>query len=269
MSAIAEKFAELKSAGRAAFMPFLAAGDPDLETSMRLLVEAPARGADLIELGIPASDPIADGPVIQAAFTRALARGLEVRAILEAFGRVRAEVGVPVLPMVSASIVERIGDADFFARLKDAGFAGVIIPDLPPEDGADTLARAREAGLDTVLLAAPATAPERRETILAATRGILYYVSVAGITGVRDRLPEDMVRQLEDLKSRARVPVCLGFGVSTPEQAAAVARHADGVIVGSAIVRRIEAAARNGRDPVAEVGDFIAELARAAHEARG
>ena len=265
MSCISKKFEELKAADRAAFMPFLAAGDPDLETSMRLLEEAAARGADLIELGIPFSDPIADGPVIQAAYTRALAGGLKVRAIFQALADVRQRVGIPVVCMVSVSIVRRKGQQAFFKMAARAGADGVIIPDLPPEDGESIYEDARRMGLDTILLAAPTTDPKRRDRILARASGFLYYISITGITGVRERLPEDMARQLADLKSRTRLPVCLGFGVGTTEQAAAVARAADGVIVGSAIVKRVHAAAQAGRDAARELGPFLEELALAVH----
>jgi tryptophan synthase alpha chain len=265
MPRIADTFKRLKADNAAAFMPFIAAGIPDLDASMRLVIDAARLGADLIELGIPYSDPIADGPVIQSAFTHALERGLTVPAVFDAFARARPQIPAPVLAMVSYSIIRRMGDGQFIDRAAAAGFDGLIVPDLPPEDGAPFYDAAEKKGMDAVLLAAPTTAPDRRDRILKRTRGFLYYVSVAGITGARDRLPEDMERQVRDLKSRSAAPVCLGFGVGDPEQAAAVARVADGVIVGSAIVKRVDKA---GAGPMAPVLDFIAQLARAVHGAR-
>ena len=268
MSSISDTFERLAAADRAAFIPFLAAGDPDLETSLAVLTRAAAEGADLIEVGIPFSDPIADGPVIQAAFTRALAGGLTVDLLFRALARVRPEIDVPLLGMVSYSIVHRVGSGRFCEHAAEAGLAGLVVPDLPPDDGAEFYAAAEGAGLDSVLLVAPTTPPTRRDLILARTRGFLYYVSLTGITGERERLSEDVQAQVADLKARGSVPVCVGFGVGTPEQAAAMARAADGVIVGSALVRRVHEAAAGGGDAASAAGTFIREMAQAVHTAR-
>ena len=257
-----------------AFMPFLTAGDPNLEATRRLIVELAARGVDLIELGFPYSDPIADGPVIQASYTRALERGIHVSDI---FDLVQDLTGrqtnsdrpiPPIVAMVSYSIVFRIGPERFVQRAAKAGVSGFIVPDLPADE-ADVLApTVRDAGLDLTQLIAPTTPPERAERILQRASGFVYCISVAGTTGERDRLPAELTEQLRWLRSRTDLPLAVGFGISRPEHVEPLRGLADGVIVGSAIVRRAERLNDRDEDPdrvLTEIGDFAAAMVRACH----
>jgi len=266
---VVQKFAELRARGQAAFMPFLTAGDPDYETTRAIILELEKRGADLIELGIPYSDPVADGPIIQASFARALSGGATVQQAFAMLRALRKKSQIPVLTMVSYSIVHRLGSARFVADASAAGADGAIIPDLPVDEAAEVIESARAKDFCTVFLAAPTTTPERRRLIARHSTGFIYYISVAGVTGARDRLPEDLPKHLAELKALTSTPIAVGFGVSTPAQARAVAQIADGVIVGSAIVREIDAARRLPRAQlVRRVVRFVSPLAAACHAAR-
>ena len=260
MNPIDAMFQRLRAEGRKAFIPFVTAGDPDLDATARLVRELAARGASLVEIGFPYSDPIADGPVIQASYTRALERGVRVEDIL-ACARGLAG-GVPLVGMVSYTLVHRRGPEAFLRRAQEAGFSGAIVPDLPFEE-AETLFRLA-AGLDFKLihLVTPTTPRDRAVRIAQASTGFLYYVSVAGITGERDRLPDELLGQLDWLRGQAGLPVCVGFGISKPEHVRLLRDVADGVIVGSAFVRKLEqAGARPIEDIVREVGDLAQTLA--------
>jgi len=242
-------------------MPFLTAGDPDLETTGALIEESARRGADIIELGVPFSDPIADGPTIQASFVRALERGLSVRDVFSLIRDVRVRCEVPLLTMVSFSIVARIGPETYFSEAAAAGVDGVIVPDLSVEESREVAREARTAGLHQVMLVAPTTPPPRMREIARRSSGFIYCISVAGTTGVRDRLPDDLAEHIRLLKSMTRKPVAVGFGISTADHVRAVAALADGVIVGSAIVRRVHDLLGHPRhDLVRGVGDLVAEL---------
>ena len=268
-SRIAAAFARLREAHQAAFVPFYVCGDPDLATSQALIESAAAHGADIIEIGVPFSDPIADGPVIQAAFYRALERGFKVRHLFELAKNLRAaKVQQPLVCMVSYSLVYKHTTREFFASAKAAGYDGLIIPDLPAGYEGGTAQQAADAGLDLIFLIAPTTPPERRDTIAKISRGFIYYISIAGITGARTTLPADLADNVRDIKARTATPVCVGFGISRPEQAASVCGVADGVIVGSALVKKSEQAVAlglKGGALVAHVTALAAELAKAAH----
>jgi tryptophan synthase alpha chain len=237
-------FARLKSAGQMAFMPFVTAGDPDLATTEKVLLELAARGVDLIEIGFPYSDPIADGPVIQASYTRALARHLHVSEIFAAVKSVEARASAPLPPlvaMVAYAIIFRTGPERFVRDARGAGFAGLIVPDLPADEAAEMAALSRAHGLDLIQLIAPTTTPERTERILATATGFLYCISVAGTTGVREILPAELCEQLRWLRSQTKLPLAVGFGISRADQVKSLRGLADGVIVGSALVRHIAA----------------------------
>ena len=243
-------------------MPFITAGDPDLETTAALIQEMARRGADLLELGIPYSDPIADGPTIQASYVRALSGGVTVEKILDRIRALRASCDIPLLTMVSYSIVYKIGTGAYFDRAAASGVDGVIIPDLPADEGGGVARLARAAGLYPVFLVAPTTPPERMKKIVQRSRGFIYYIAVTGTTGARSELPADLIEHLQRLKAMTRKPVAVGFGISSPEQVRMVGGVADGVIVGSAIVKKIHQLSDRPRDEiVAAVGDFVAELA--------
>ncbi len=260
MNPIDELFVRLRAEKRTAFMPFLSSGDPDLGATAALVCELAARGASLIEVGFPYSDPIADGPVIQASYTRALKKGVRVEHILRCV-RELGPVGVPLVGMVSYAIVHRRGPESFLAQAQQAGFSGAIIPDLPIEEaeGLATLARARDFKL--IHLVTPTTPRERAVQIAQLSTGFLYVVSTTGITGERDRLPEALLGHLTWLRQQTTLPLCVGFGISTPAQVRLLRGVADGVIVGSAIVRRIEQSAP--AELVREVGELTQSLAAA------
>jgi tryptophan synthase alpha chain len=259
---IVRAFAELRAAGRRTLMPFLTAGQIDLDTTLGLLRDFERRGVRICELGIPFSDPIADGPTIQASFTEALAAGITPARIFEMVRRYRDGGGrMGLLSMGSISILYRHGLDAYVAQAAAAGFDGLIVPDLPLEeaDRLDGLATAH--GLANVLLIAPTTPPQRRLRIAARSRGFIYYVSVAGITGQRDRLPDETIAAVAELRTHTDTPVCVGFGISRPETVASICQVADGAIVGSAIVRRLADARAAGRDQLVEqVGRFVGEL---------
>lgn len=247
---ICQTFEALRLRQQIGFMPFIPAGFPDLETTAALLPALERAGANVIEIGIPFSDPVADGPVIQEAFTAALARKLRVCDIFACIAGARQSVSIPLVAMVSYSIVFRHGVENFCRDARSSGFDGLIIPDLPPPEAQNVCGIIRAAGLDTILLIAPTTAPDRRKEIANLCSGFVYYLSVSGITGERTSLPADLIDNVARLKQVSQCPVCVGFGVSTPQHVRMLAGVADGAIVGSALVKRIQQHARNGRDAV-------------------
>jgi tryptophan synthase alpha chain len=233
-------FARLRANGERALVAYLMAGDPSLAETERLVVEAERRGADVVELGVPFSDPLADGPVIQRAGVRALATGTTLSRVLEMVATLRGRVRVPLVLMAYYNPVLAFGLKAFARTAADAGADGVIVPDLPHEESGPLRAEAEPAGLDLIHLVAPTSPPARVKVIARLSRGFIYVVSLTGVTGERRELPKDLDAQLRTLRLVTTKPVCVGFGVSTPEQVAAVGRVADGVVVGSAIVRTIE-----------------------------
>lgn len=243
--------------------PFVVAGYPDVGTTgalLRGLSTLPIRG---VEVGFPFSDPIADGPVIQRAFSGALARGVRVGDVFEMVASVRGEVGVPLLAMVSASIVYRIGTQRFASEARAAGFDGLIVPDLSLEEAPELAACAAGADLRLSMLIAPTTPPDRERRIAEVASGFLYYVSVQGTTGERGALPDDLEAHVTSLRKGTGLPVLVGFGISGRAQVQAVCGYADGAIVGSAIVRRMTEAIDQGRTSeqvVQDVSEFISEL---------
>jgi tryptophan synthase alpha chain len=258
-SRIGETFARLRARGERALVVYVMAGDPSLAETRRLVIEAERRGADLVELGVPFSDPLADGPVIQRAGTRALAAGTTLARVLELVATLRAEVRLPLVLFTYYNPVLAFGLKSFARTAVDAGADGVIVPDLPYEEADPLRAEAEPAGLDMIQLVAPTSPPARVKTIARVSRGFIYVVSLQGVTGERRALPPGLEAQVRTVRLVTTKPVCVGFGVSTPEHAAAVGRVADGVVVGSAIVRTIEQHA--GTAGLSEhVGDFIAAL---------
>ena len=266
MNRVRAAFERLQAARRRTLLPYVTAGYPDVETTIDLLRAVdPARCA-AVELGIPFSDPIADGPVIQTSFSRALAAGFRLDPLLEALAAARAELRVPLLAMVSYSIVYRRDPRQFVARLRAAGVEGLIVPDLALEEAGELAEIGRALDCPLVMIIAPTSAPERQARIAALSEPFIYYQSLAGVTGERSALPDDLAAHVQELRAATGKPICVGFGISTPDHVAAVCRVADGAIVGSAIVRRMNAAVDRGApraELVAEVGAFIRELAAA------
>ena len=250
---ISEKFADLRQSRQIALMPFIPAGYPDLAATAELLPALEAGGASMIEIGIPFSDPIADGPVIQAAFTQALAHKIKVRDIMATVAKARATVSIPILAMVTYSIVFRYGQERFFSDLAASGFSGLIIPDLPPPEAQSVCKKVRSAGLDTVLLVSPTTPDDRRKEIADLCSGFIYYLSVAGVTGERTSLPSDLATNIQGLKAITPTPVCVGFGVSTAAHLKQLEHVADGAIVGSAYVRKMSQSADQSPTALARI----------------
>ena len=249
-------FEAARADGRAALMPYLMAGFPDGDTSLAVAREYVAAGADVIELGAPFSDPLADGPVIHAAATAALEAGTGLDDVMSICAAVSGDVSV--VPMIYANTVLSVGAESFAARLAEAGAAAVIVPDLPPEEAGEPGEALAEAGIPQVPLVAPTTPPERRRMLCEAAEGFVYVVSDTRVTGERDELPPGLADLVGAVREEASVPAAVGFGIGTPEQAAAVGEMADGVIIGSRLVRAVAEA--EGRDAAVEaVGAFLRE----------
>ena len=258
---IQQTFEQLRSRRRIGLVPFLPAGFPSLDATVACLPALESAGASVVEIGFPFSDPIADGPVIQEAFTAALAKKIRVGDVFRAIAGVRGRLSLPLVSMVSYSIVFRYGVERFSADAMQAGFQGLIIPDLPPPEAQRVCGLIRVSGLDTVLLVAPTTPAERRAEIARLSSGFVYYLSVAGITGERDQLPPDLAENVQQIKSHTDRPVCVGFGIHTARHVAQLAAVADGAIVGTAYVRRMQKAQTENPEQIARiVGDYTREL---------
>jgi tryptophan synthase alpha chain len=259
MTRLAKTFEALRARRGRALIPYFTAGDPSLADTRRLVIEAARQGADVVEIGIPFSDPLADGPVIQRAAQRALAAGVTLPRVLELARDLRGEVAIPLVFLTYYNPVLAFGLKAFARSAADAGADGVIVADLPPEEAGPLSDETSAAGLDLIHLVAPTSTPARMRLIARRSRGFVYVVSLTGVTGVRDALAPDLVTQLRALRLITTRPICVGFGISTPEHVRAVAPYADGVIVGSAVVRVIEQHAGTSR-LLEEVGRFIATM---------
>ena len=278
MNRITGTLARLRRQHRRAFIPFVMAGDPNARTTEALVLALVDAGADIVELGLPFSDPLADGPTIQRASARALAAGTTPRSVLALIKRLRRRTQVPlaVLSYVNPMLRfgqpphQRDGDLNSSARAgmrhfldaaASAGLDGLIVPDLPPEEAQDWVRQGRRRRVATIFLAAPTSSTERLRLIARRSSGFIYYVSLTGTTGVRETLPPDVAAGVARVRALTTTPVCVGFGISTPEQARRVARIADGVIVGSALVK-VQAAARTPREGIRAVERLARQLRR-------
>ena len=261
------KFARRRGSNQSVLIPYIVAGDPDLDRTQRLVLELEARGADLIELGVPFSDPMADGPANQRAAARGLASGATLPAILALVTELRKHTQIPIILFGYFNPIFRYGCERLCADAKRAGVDGLLVVDLPPEEAVEFAAPARADGLDLIYLLAPTTPPERSRTIASSATGFLYYVSVMGVTGARTALSSDLEQNVIALKGITDLPIGVGFGISTAAQAREVARFADAVVVGSAISQLVELhAASEGL--VAAVGEFAGSLKQAISAAR-
>jgi len=240
VSRIQKRFDWLKSKSEKALVAFITAGDPDLATTQELFSAIEEGGADIIELGVPFSDPLADGPVIQAASQRSLKSGTTLKKIIQLVHDIRLSSQLPIVLMTSFNPVFVYGQEAFVKDSVEAGVDGVIIPDLPPEEAGDFDALAQEQVLDVIYLLAPTSTPDRIEMVGTKSRGFIYYVSLTGVTGARSSLAQGVEEKVSRVKQATSLPVLIGFGISGPEQAKAASGFSDGVIVGSAIVRMIE-----------------------------
>jgi tryptophan synthase alpha chain len=240
MNSITKRFRKLAKKKKKAFVAFITAGDPSLAATKQLVVGLEAAGVDIIELGIPFSDPLADGPTIQASSKRALAKKVTLKAIIKTVASLRSKVTIPLVFMGYYNPIHRYGMEKFVTDARRAGISGVIIPDMPYEEAGPLLKIARVHDFATVFLAAPTSTNKRLVNIAQRSRGFIYFVSLTGVTGARQKLPDDLIANIKRLKNVTTKPVCVGFGVSNTAQARMVARVADGVIVGSALIKLIE-----------------------------
>jgi len=252
-------FHELRAARQKALIPYITAGDPDLAVTRELAWAFEGAGADILELGVPFSDPLADGSTIQRASQRALERGVTLKGVIGSVEQIRARSQMPIVLMSYMNPILRMGLDEFAGRAKDAGVDGVIVPDLPPEEAGELRRCCAATGVSTIFLAAPTSTDARLRRIAEASEGYIYYVSLKGVTGARESLQADLAVSLGRLRRLTNKPVAVGFGISTPAQAAEVARGADGVIVGSAIVERIERGG-GGQRAVEDAAGFVRNL---------
>jgi tryptophan synthase alpha chain len=266
MHPIDAMFERLRSQQRKAFIPFVPAGDPELNVTGQLVHELSRRGADLIEVGFPYSDPIADGSVIQASYTRALSRGFRLGDLFAAIPGWKSEV--PLVGMASYSLLWHRGLDVFVRDARAAGLSGLIVPDLPVEEADDLLGVTARHDCKLIQLVTPTTLRDRAKRIASVSGGFLYCVSVTGITGERDQLPAALREQLIWLRTQTDLPLCVGFGISKPEHVAGLRDVADGVIVGSAFVRKLEKQ-RPAAEILEDVGALADSLCRALNPARG
>ena len=240
MSAISEVFARCKAERRAAFIPFLTAGDPSLEVTGELMHAMVRGGADIIELGVPFSDPIADGPVIQRASMRSLENGTSLSSVLQLVARERDRLGVPIVLFTYFNPIHARGPERFAEQASASGVDGVLCVDLPPDEGGELIPILRKRGLDGIFLLAPTSTKDRVKRVNETSSGFVYYVSRTGVTGQQTELAKELLKESKRLRRRLVLPLAVGFGISTPEQVAAIAGVADGVVVGSALVNLIE-----------------------------
>jgi len=261
MSRIDHTFNVLKNKGQSALIPFITAGDPDIETTEALVLKMAEVGADIIELGVPFSDPLADGPTIQSASQRALQNGTNLKKILHLTERLKG-IASPLVLMAYFNPIFKYGLKKSAEACQKNGVDGVIIPDLPPEEAGPWIRESRRMGLDTIFLIAPTSPPSRIGLVSRCSRGFIYYVSVTGVTGAREKLPEELELAVKAVKEQSKKRVAVGFGISTPEQAKRISLFADGVIIGSAIVKMIEENLKNP-ELTDRVKDFVSSFSKA------
>lgn len=239
MSKIEEVFKDLRVKGRKAFIPYIMAGDPDLAKTEEVILFFEEVGADIVELGIPFTDPLADGPTIQRASERALKKGITLKKVLEFVKRIRRSIKIPIVLMTYYNPIFKYGEERFVKETVQYGVKGIIVPDLPPDEATDLIRFSKREGLDTVFLLAPTSTEDRVKTVARTSSGFIYYVSITGITGSRLQIDESLGESIKKIRKITDKPVCVGFGVSNPEEASRVSEIADGVIIGSAIVKML------------------------------
>lgn len=264
MNRIDKKFRELKKLGRKALIAFFTAGDYGLANTKKLVLEFASRGVDIVELGIPFSDPVADGPTIQLSSERALQRGTKLKDVIMAVGELRKKTHIPIVLMGYYNPILKYGLKRFVSDCSKNGVDGVVIPDLPPEESRDLIGEARKADFATIFLLSPTSTAKRIKLISGKSKGFIYYVSLTGTTGARVSLPAELTQRVKLIKRHSNLPVCVGFGVSSPGQVKQVCRAADGVIVGSAIVKEMERNSGKKRF-IRNVGEYVQKLTEAAH----
>ncbi len=266
MRRIESKFKQLKKTKKKAFIVFMTAGDPNLVMNEALIPEMEKSGVDIIELGIPFSDPVADGPVIQASSLRSLKRGTTLKKTLDLVARVRKHTQIPIVFMTYLNPIWRYGFEKFMADAKKCGVDGLIVPELPPDEEEAFAKHMHQAGLDLIYLLAPTSSDKRIRLVSQRSKGFIYYVSVAGVTGAQKSLPSTIGSQVKRVKRQTKLPICIGFGISNPEQASAMAKLGDGIIVGSAVVKALNEHKSISAQKFCD--DFIRPLAEAVAKVR-
>jgi len=259
MSRIGATFERLRQGKKKALIPFITAGYPDLSTTRQLIFQCEQCGADLLELGVPFSDPMADGPIIQHASESALAQGTSLERILGMVKTIRRKSSIPIILMGYYNPFFKFGLKSFTRAAQDAGVDGLLVVDLPPEEAVEMKMHTDSTGLDLIFLLAPTSGPERIDSIVKHATGFIYYVSLTGVTGVRSKLDRTIRNQLETIRKKSPLPIAVGFGISTPEHAKTVARWADAVVVGSALIKIISGSTSNA-GAVQNAGRFIRAL---------
>ncbi len=261
MNRIEQKFKSLKKQKKKAFIVFLTAGYPTLKTTEELVLAFEKSGVDIVELGIPFSDPLADGPVIQASSNDALSHHVTLKSIFDCVTRIRKKSEIPIALMTYYNPIFHLGENQFAQKAHRAGVDGVIVPDLPPDEAKALMSASKQNNLSTVFFLSPTTTKARMKNIVNASSGFVYYVSLTGVTGARRALPSNMVKNIRAAKSLTDKPVCVGFGVSTPAQVKRVGQIADGVIVGSVVIQEITKNIGR-RDLAKRVAQFVSRLAK-------
>jgi tryptophan synthase alpha chain len=257
---IEEKFWFLRKQGRKAFIAFITAGDPNLATTRNLVLALEGCGVDIVELGVPFSDPMADGPVIQAASARALKKKTTLKRILKLISEIRQKSSIPIALMSYYNPIFKFGVKQFVNQAVKSGVDGVIIPDLPPEEAGDLIVSAKKNNLATIFFVSPTTTKERLKLVARVSTGFIYYVSLTGTTGQRLSLPKGLLQDIRLVKKYTHKPVCVGFGISDSKQVKKISRVCDGVIVGSAIVKKIEQA--RGKNIIKKISNFVTNLTK-------
>lgn len=259
MNRIENKFKELKKNNQKAFIAFITAGYPNLNTTEKLVIELERSGVDIIELGVPFSDPMADGPIIQEASCEALKKNVRLIDILKLVKKMRSKINIPIILMTYYNPIFSFGDNRFIKMAVDCGVDGVIIPDLPPDEGCDFIRKANKSGLNNISFISPTTSTPRIKFISSVAKGFIYYVSLTGVTGVRKAVASNLKENIKIIKRYTNKPVCVGFGISNRKQVEEVSKVADGVIIGSAIVAKIK---ENIKNPslIKNIGKFVQGL---------
>ena len=262
MNRIDERFKKLESEDKKALITYIMAGDPSLQVTEDLIYAVEEAGADIIELGIPFSDPLADGPVIQRAAERALASGTTVKKVFDMVGKVRKDSQLPIVIMTYYNIIFKYGERPFLQDAAKNGIDGIIIPDLPPEEGEYITEAAQKHNIDLIFLLSPTSNDKRISLISKKSRGFIYYVSLTGVTGVRTKLSDSIAPMIQKIRAETGKPIAVGFGISNTEQASKVSTYADGVVIGSAIVKAIEESSSAG-EIITAVKKLVNDLKRA------
>ena len=263
MNRIDKKFADLRAEGKKAFIPFITAGDPSLEDTISMVSELEAAGADIIELGVPFSDPVADGPSIQRSSLRSLSGNVSLGNVIDTVAKIRTQTQIPIAFLTYYNLIFKYGVEKFVKDAAEAGVDGAVVANLPPEEASELISAAREHDFATIFLVAPTSTPDRVELISKACTGFIYCVSLTGVTGARSAISDMLAPTLERIKEHSDKPIAVGFGVSTPDQAREVAKMADGVIVGSAIINVVEANVDKPDELLPSVESFAASLVEA------